>query len=114
VNHHEDEEHDLLPMLKDTATGEDARLLQELLPGILQEHRQMDTLWQILNQQLKEIAAGKSSRLSAVDVDRFSAMYMTHMTQEETHIAPMAQRLFNGAQMTQLGNAMRCRRNITE
>jgi pyridoxamine 5'-phosphate oxidase len=114
VNHHEDEEHDLLPMLRATAQGEDAGLLQALMPGILQEHEQMDEIWQTLNEQLKEIAAGTSSALSAEDVNHFSETYLAHMEKEEAHIAPMAKRIFSDAQMARLGDAMRCRRNITE
>jgi pyridoxamine 5'-phosphate oxidase len=114
VNHHEDEEHDLLPMLNATAKGEDAALLQGLLPQILQEHREMDALWQTLNQQLNEIEAGSSSQLSADEVTRFSEMYLAHMELEESHIAPMATRIFSNDQMVRLGDAMRMRRNITE
>jgi pyridoxamine 5'-phosphate oxidase len=114
VNHHEDEERDLLPMLKATAKGEDAGLLQALMPGILQEHEQMDALWQTLNEQLKKIAAGTASSLSAEDVNHFSEAYLSHMEKEEAHIAPMAKRIFSDAQMARLGDAMRCRRNITE
>lgn len=114
VNHHEDEERDLLPMLTATARGEDAGLLQALMPGILQEHQQMDAIWNGLNKQLKEIANGTSAALSVEDVNRFSEMYLAHMEKEETHIAPMAKRLFSDAQMAQLGDAMRCRRNLTE
>jgi pyridoxamine 5'-phosphate oxidase len=114
VNHHEDEERDLLPMLKATAKGEDAELLQALMPPILQEHQQMDAVWQSLSERLKAIAAGTSASLSAEDVNRFSEMYLAHMEKEEAHIAPMAKRIFSDAQMAQLGDAMRCRRNITE
>src|SRR5258708_5216398 len=35
--HHEDEEHDLLPMLQTTAKGEDSTLLNMLLPEIIKE-----------------------------------------------------------------------------
>jgi pyridoxamine 5'-phosphate oxidase len=111
-NHHEDEEHDLLPMLQATATGEDAVLLNSLLPGILQEHQEMDAAWHVLNLQLNEIANGASAALSADDVNRFANMYLAHMEKEETHIAAMAKRLFDPAQMQQLGNAMRDRRGI--
>jgi pyridoxamine 5'-phosphate oxidase len=113
-NHHEDEEHDLLPMLQATATNADAVLLQTLMPDLLRQHRQMDDAWHLLNQQLKEIAAGTSARLSAEDVRRFSEMYTAHMEVEEAHIAPMAKRIFSSAQMTRLGDAMRARRGITE
>jgi pyridoxamine 5'-phosphate oxidase len=100
--------------LRATAQGEDAGLLQALMPGILQEHEQMDEIWQTLNEQLKEIVAGTSSALSAEDVNHFSETYLAHMEKEETHIAPMAKRIFSDAQMARLGDAMRCRRNITE
>lgn len=111
-NHHEDEEHDLLPLLQTTAVGEDAALLNSLLPGILQEHQEMDAAWRVLDQQLTEIASGASAALSAGEVNRFATMYLAHMEKEETHIAPMAKRIFNPAQMLQLGNAMRARRGI--
>lgn len=116
-HHHADEEDDLLPMLQLSATGEDAALLTELLPLILQEHQQMDAAWQVLDKQLQHIAAGENagtgSRLSESDVSRFAELYASHMHKEETQIAPMAMRLFNAAQMTQLGEAMRLRRGIT-
>lgn len=113
--HHEDEEHDLLPMLQATAKNDDATLLVSLLPVILQEHQQMDTAWQSLEQQLKMIAAGQpDATLSGDDVRVFSEMYAAHMQKEETQIAPMAMRLFSPVQMTQLGEAMRVRRGITQ
>jgi pyridoxamine 5'-phosphate oxidase len=113
-NHHEDEERDLLPMLQATAMGNDAALLETLMPDLLRQHRQMDDAWHLLDQQLKEIAAGTSACLSAEDVKRFTEMYTAHMEVEEAHIAPMANRIFSSAQMTRLGDAMRARRGITE
>lgn len=113
VNHHEDEEHDLLPMLQASASGNDARLLQELVAGLLREHRQMNAGWQTLNQQLKEIAAGSSSYLAREDVDRFSEMYAAHMETEEMHVIPMAMRILSASQIAELGEAMRLRRGIT-
>ncbi|WP_242489850.1 hemerythrin domain-containing protein [Noviherbaspirillum cavernae] len=113
-NHHEDEEQDLLPMLQATAQGDDAVLLQKLVPELLQQHRQMHTVWQTLNMQLQAIAAGSSAQLSVDEVRRFSQMYTAHMEVEEAHIAPMAKRIFSDAQMTRLGDAMRARRNITQ
>jgi pyridoxamine 5'-phosphate oxidase len=113
-NHHQDEEHDLLPMLEATATNDDALLLQGLIPELLQQHQQMDVAWQVLHGQLKEIAAGASARLSPDNVNHFSSMYTAHMEQEEIHIAPMATRILSDAQMQRLGDAMRKRRGIAE
>jgi pyridoxamine 5'-phosphate oxidase len=110
--HHDDEEQDLFPMLHACAQGGDAALLAQLGPGILEEHRQMDAIWQDLHEQLKGIADGSAATLREADVRRFCAMYSAHMEREEGHIAPMAKRLFSVEQMAQLGLAMQLRRGI--
>ena len=110
--HHDDEEQDLIPMLRAVAQGEDAATLQALAPVILQDHQDMDALWQDLHEQLTAIADGSASTLSAPAVQRFSQRYTAHMEREESTMAPMAMRLFSPEQMTQLGTAMQRRRNI--
>ncbi len=112
--HHDDEELNLFPMLQATAQGEDAALLAQLGPGILDEHRQMDAMWQGLHEQLAAIASGSASVLRAAEVQRFADMYSAHMEREEAHIAPMAKRLFSLEQMAQLGQAMQVRRGLIE
>ena len=110
--HHEDEEHDLVPMLQASAQGADAAVLAELVPRILNEHQQMDGLWQGLHEELKLIAGGAGARLSEANVGRFGEMYARHMELEEGQIAPMAKRLFSAEQMARLGQAMQQRRGI--
>lgn len=113
-NHHADEEQDLLPMLASCAQGDDAQLLAELAPRILADHVRMDTLWHAIDAQLQEVGRGGAADLSAGAVQEFCDAYAAHMVLEETHIAPMAKRLFSPAQMAALGNAMRRRRGITD
>ena len=110
--HHEDEEHDLIPMLQATAKGEDAALLGQLVPLILSEHNQMDAMWQGLHEQLKAIADGSGAALRESEVRRFGELYAAHMEREESQVATMAKRLFSAAQMAQLGDAMQMRRGI--
>ena len=110
--HHDDEEQDLIPMLRATARGEDAAILQALAPTILQDHKDMDALWQDLHEQLTAIAEGTGSVLSESQVRRFVASYTSHMEREESTMAPMAMRLFSPEQMAQLGQAMQLRRGI--
>ncbi|VXC47783.1 pyridoxamine 5'-phosphate oxidase [Massilia sp. 9I] len=110
--HHDDEEQDLIPMLRAVAQGEDAATLQALAPVILQDHKDMDALWQDLHEQLTAIAEGQSAVLSASAVQRFSQRYLSHMEREEGTMAPMALRLFSPEQMAQLGQAMQRRRGI--
>jgi pyridoxamine 5'-phosphate oxidase len=110
--HHDDEEQDLIPMLRAVAQGEDAATLQALAPVILQDHKDMDALWQDLHEQLSLIAGGSARTLSTSIVQRFSQRYLTHMEREEGTMAPMALRLFSPEQMAQLGKAMQQRRGL--
>jgi pyridoxamine 5'-phosphate oxidase len=110
--HHDDEEQDLIPMLRAVAQGEDAATLQALAPVILQEHKEMDAMWQDLHEQLAAIAEGSSTVLSASIVEHFVQRYRNHMEREEGTMAPMALRLFDARQMAQLGEAMQRRRGI--
>lgn len=112
--HHEDEEIDLLPTLERAAQGEDAALLQDLLPIILRQHVQMAQQWKTLEQQLNGIAAGACSGLAEQDVRDFQEIYAGHMLIEETQIAPMAKQIFSDAQMQQFGAAMQARRGIPQ
>ncbi|MFL6658977.1 MAG: pyridoxamine 5'-phosphate oxidase [Massilia sp.] len=112
--HHEDEEHNLIPMLQQTAQGEDAALLALLAPTLLAEHSQMEAMWQDLHEQLVAIAEGRAALLREPDVRRFVDMYTAHMATEEAQVAPMAKRLFSAAQMAELGLAMQVRRGIAE
>jgi pyridoxamine 5'-phosphate oxidase len=110
--HHDDEEQDLIPMLRAVAQGEDAATLQALAPVILQDHKDMDAMWQDLHEQLSAIADGSGTQLSAGTVQRFAQRYLNHMEREESTMAPMALRLFDPQQMKQLGQAMQRRRGI--
>ena len=111
--HHEDEEIDLLPTLQLTATGDDATLLKEYLPLILEQHHQMGAQWSVLEQELQAIAKAESAHLSEANVAQFKEIYAGHMQIEETMIAPMAMRLFSADQMSKLGAAMQHRRGIS-
>jgi pyridoxamine 5'-phosphate oxidase len=111
--HHEDEEQDLIPMLRAVAQGEDAATLQALAPVILQDHKEMDELWKDLQGQLVAIAGGKAATLSEGTVQRFVQRYTSHMEREESTMAPMALRLFGPEQMERMGESMQARRGIT-
>jgi hemerythrin-like domain-containing protein len=110
--HHADEEVDLLPMLQITATGDDAERLNVLMPEILREHQQMEAIWHSLAQQLRGLVSGETATIAREELQQFATLYTAHMEKEESHIAPMAKRIFSPAQMAQLGQAMKSRRGI--
>jgi pyridoxamine 5'-phosphate oxidase len=111
--HHADEELDLIPMLRAVAQGEDAATLQALAPVILQDHQEMDALWNALRPELELIAAGSSPVLAAGTVQRFIQRYTAHMEREESTMAPMALRLFSPEQMGRMGQSMQARRGLS-
>ena len=110
--HHADEEQNLFPMLQACAHGDDAATLATFGPTILRDHDEMDAKWQHLHEQLQLIADGDGAELDATLVGAFAAQYLRHMEIEESHIAPMAMRLFSAGQMAQLGSAMQARRGL--
>jgi len=112
--HHDDEEQDLIPMLRAVAQGDDAATLQALAPTILQDHKDMDAMWQDLHEQLTAIADGSAAALTSSTVTRFVQRYTAHMEREESTMAPMAMRLFSAEQMARLGQAMQLRRGLIE
>jgi pyridoxamine 5'-phosphate oxidase len=109
--HHADEEQNLMPMLQACATDLDAALLARLVPEILDQHLQMDRAWEAIKTQLDAIVDGTAGTLSAAAVEQFARNYLAHMAKEETHLAPMAMRLFSAQQMAQFGAAMLARRS---
>lgn len=111
-NHHADEEQDLLPMLRASAVDDDLVLLNVTAAEIIDEHKHMDQIWQPLAMQLRAIEKAEAAELSAGNVHLFVKLYNAHMEKEEAIVTPMAQRLFDQEQMTQLGDAMRQRRGI--
>jgi len=112
--HHDDEEQDLIPMLRAVAQGDDAATLQALAPTILQDHKDMDAMWQDLHEQLAAIAEGAGTALNPATVARFVASYTAHMEREESTMAPMAVRLFSAEQMARLGQSMQLRRGLVD
>lgn len=110
--HHADEEIDLIPLLQTVARDADAALLHLMVPALMRDHEEMAQTWQRVQSSLTQIATGVATAPDLGQVKQFSLLYAAHMDTEETHIATMARRLLDPAQMQELGNAMRARRGI--
>ena len=103
--HHEDEEQDLFPLLAEAG--------ESRLPAALSaEHREMERLWQELRPALEEAARGRTVRLAATRVERFTTLYARHTSFEEAELLPLAARILTDASRRRLGRSMAARRGV--
>ena len=107
--HHEDEEVDLFPLLRERGT--DAATLA-VLERIEAEHLAMAALWRELDAVLARISVGERAALDATLVSRFAAAYDAHIEAEETVVLPALKRALLPADWTAVGRAMAERRGL--
>jgi len=107
--HHEDEEVDLFPFLRERGT--DAATLA-VLERIEAEHLAMAALWRELDAVLARISVGERAALDATLVSRFAAAYDAHIEAEETVVLPALKRALLPADWTAVGRAMAERRGL--
>ena len=111
MNHHEDEEKDLFPMLErriDDA-GERARFVA-FREELERDHRDIETLWARLRKPLEGIAEGLTRALPASDVHAFVGAYARHILAEESALTEFCDRWLEEGDRRALGHAMSARR----
>ena len=109
VQHHDDEERNLFPLLEQAGAAGACDLVELLT----HEHDELARLWRTLRPALAEIAAGHSVRLDELTVRRFIALNRSHLDFENTHVLPLARRTLGAADLQRLGSAMAARRGVS-
>jgi hemerythrin-like domain-containing protein len=107
--HHQDEDHDLFPLLRTRAALAGRPEVAAAIDELEREHQTMDAQWTRLRERLAAIAAGEA-RLDAEDVARFAWLYRRHMDREATAVLPFAHATLDQAQRAALGGRMAERR----
>ena len=111
VMHHEDEDHDLFPLLRARA-GKDGRAeIAAVIDGLEREHETMDAQWKRLRERLEAIVEGEA-RLDAEEVTRFAWLYRRHMDTEGAAVLPFARATLTVEQRAALGERMAARRKV--
>lgn len=108
VQHHDDEERNLFPLLEQ-AGAPGACDLVELLT---REHEELALLWRVLRPALAEIADARPGRLEAQFVARFVALNRSHLGFENAHLLPLARQTLGAEALLHLGRAMAARRGV--
>lgn len=109
--HHQDEELDLFPALRDCVNTDQAQL-QRLLERLLAEHVVMMSSWNELRVVLLDLAGGAYSLLDSELTERFIRCHTAHIEIEETELIPLAARILSPEQQESLGKRMAQRRII--
>ncbi len=113
VDHHQDEEHDVFPLLERRmgASG-DALRFRTLRARLESDHRELEAAWHRLKKPLEGVAEGLMRALPEADVHAFAGAYASHILAEELALRELFQRWVSDRDREALGRAMAARRNV--
>lgn len=111
AQHHQDEEHDLYPLLDSRITdpGEHARFLA-FRAMLRADHHTIEDAWSRLRRPLEAIADGRRKPIDPADVAAFAAAYAQHILSEEHAFADFFDRWLDDHDRVALAHAMAARR----
>lgn len=112
VNHHQDEEEDLLPSMQAAVADDERARLQALDERIRREHVELAGQWQAMREVLAQIVEGQDAVLDETQALHFAAAYETHIRLEEDEILPWAERLLGAEAVQRMSHAMTARRRV--
>lgn len=110
--HHEDEEVDLFPRLRERLHGERDRTVLDVLEQVEADHLEMAGLWKRLDEVLAQISRGKRAILEQALIDRFATMYRHHIDAEERVVLPALKKTLTKSDWQAVGRAMAERRGL--
>ena len=105
--HHQDEEVDLFPRLVRQSLK-----LADLVHALKQEHRQLDALWETLQNGLRRITELGDIDSLATTAAEFCTLNREHVRRENLEFLPLAQSSLSTQQLQDIGIAMAARRGV--
>jgi iron-sulfur cluster repair protein YtfE (RIC family) len=108
--HHQDEDHDLFPLLRAKAAAEGRVEIAAAIDELEREHETMEVQW-------KRLRAGmviEEMHLDAEDVTRFAWLYRRHMDREGAAVLPYARQSLGEQERAELGERMAARRKTAK
>ena len=110
VQHHDDEERNLFPLLEQA----NAPGACDLVETLTLEHDELALLWRRLRVLLQQIEANAATTLDAALTGRFIALNRSHLEFENTRVLPLARQVLGAAEVERLGRAMAARRALRQ
>lgn len=105
--HHQDEEHDLFPLLDNDPQ------LAALVDALRHEHQDLEASWTVLANALREMVRQRNAPADlATTIAPFCSAYRGHIAREDGTLLPRAAQLMTVGQLAALGISMAARRSI--
>ena len=108
VQHHDDEERNLFPLLERVGASGACDLVELLT----HEHDALALLWRRLRVLLQQIETGATATLDEALARRFISLNRSHLEFENTRVLPLAHQVLGAAEIERLGRAMAARRGV--
>jgi hemerythrin-like domain-containing protein len=111
LDHHDEEERELFPAMRHSATpGDEAGLVDSLVTRLEREHRELEALWDRIEPALRRLGRGKPAELDAAVVKELVERYRAHARFEESAVLPLAERRLKSGDRAALALALAMRR----
>lgn len=110
--HHEDEEVDMFPRLRERLDSERDKTVLDVLEQVEADHLEMAGLWKRLDAALAEVSRGERVALEQPLIDRFATMYRHHIDAEERVVLPALKKALSRNDWQAVGRSMAERRGL--
>lgn len=110
--HHSEEERELFTaVLASAHKGEEHDKVRNMVDWLTQEHRDIESLWALLEPQLKKLAKGHPADVDASAIEHLVRKYKAHAKLEEDEFLPLAETILgrNSNHMAALGLSLHMR-----
>jgi hemerythrin-like domain-containing protein len=112
VQHHQDEEEDLFPLLQRHAAERGRDDVRAALEELGRDHRAMNEVYARIRHRLADVAEARSARLDIEEVAHFAWIYRSHILREESAAFGFAAEALTGEERAALGARMAQRRGV--
>ena len=112
VQHHQDEEQDLFPLLRRYAAERGRADVQSALEALEREHCTMNEVYGRIRERLTDVAEARAARLDIEQVAHFAWIYRRHIMREEAAAFGFAAEALTHGERADLGARMARRRGV--
>ena len=110
--HHEDEEVDMFPRLRERLDAQRDKTVLDVLDQVEADHLEMAGVWKRIDAHLAAIAGGQRIELEQPLIDRFATAYRHHIDAEERVLLPALRKALGRSDWQAVGRAMAERRGL--